>query len=169
MGSGEARQWPVNFCHPWAIVLIPHRLFCQFIMPFMCVIAGRVCLLMISMRRETVLYGLRNAMTYARHEGGIDAPPFRRRSVGCVYSNTSRNVVARFRLNGLHGNRRPNVLAPNARASTYQCFMIDGCHTDAIRIGWWWGFDFHTRTLHNLIMADLLFVTYGELVLWTRA
>ena len=36
-------------------------------MPFMCVISGRVCLLMISMRSETALYGLRNTMTQASH------------------------------------------------------------------------------------------------------
>ena len=31
-------------------------------MPFMLVIAGHICLLMISMRSETVLYGLVDAM-----------------------------------------------------------------------------------------------------------
>ena len=51
-----------EFFHPWAIVLISHRLLGQFIMPLLSVIAGRICLLMISMRSETVLYGLINAM-----------------------------------------------------------------------------------------------------------
>ena len=62
LGAGEARWCPVNFCHPWAIVLIPQRLSGQFIMPFMCVIAGRICLLMISMRSETVLHGIIDVM-----------------------------------------------------------------------------------------------------------
>ena len=42
---------------------------------------------------------------------------------------------------------------------------------DAIRIGWRRGFDFHARTLDILIMADLFFATYDELVLltWSKA
>ena len=31
------------------------------------------------------------------------------------------------------------------------------------------GFDFHARTLHILIMTDLFFATYDELVLLTKA
>ena len=37
---GEARPWPVEFCHPWDVALIPRRRLGQFIMPFMCVIVG---------------------------------------------------------------------------------------------------------------------------------
>ena len=36
---------------------------------------------------------------------------------------------------------------------------------DAVRIGWWCGFDFHASALHILIMADLFFATYDELEL----
>ena len=46
----------------FATALIPHRRLGQFIMPFICVIAGRIFLLMISMRSETVLYGLIDTM-----------------------------------------------------------------------------------------------------------
>ena len=45
-----------------SIVVISQRPPGQFIMPFMRVIAGRICLLMIFMRSETVLYGLIDAM-----------------------------------------------------------------------------------------------------------
>ena len=40
---------------------------------------------------------------------------------------------------------------------------------DAVRIGWWGGFDFHASTLHILIMTDLFFATYNKLVLLTKA
>ena len=40
---------------------------------------------------------------------------------------------------------------------------------DAIRIGWWGGFFSHARTPHILIMTDLFFATYHELVLLTKA
>ena len=42
---------------------------------------------------------------------------------------------------------------------------------DAVRIGWWSGFDFHASTLriHILIMADPFFATYDEPVLLTNA
>ena len=39
----------------------------------------------------------------------------------------------------------------------------------AIRIGWWWGFYFHARTLHILIVTELFWATYDELVLLTKA
>ena len=43
--------------------------------------------------------------------------------------------------------------------------MIDGCHKDrmAVRVA------FHASTLHILIMTDLFFTTYGELVLLTKS
>ena len=40
---------------------------------------------------------------------------------------------------------------------------------NAIRIGWWWWCYFHARTLHILIMTDLFFATYDELVLLNKA
>ena len=43
--------------------------------------------------------------------------------------------------------------------------MIDGCHKDrmVVRV------PFHARTLHILIMTDLFFATYDELVFLTKS
>ena len=50
------------------------------------------------------------------------------------------------------------MLAP---AFTNAFYMVGGCHKDgmAVRV------PFHARTVHILIMADLFFATYDELVL----
>ena len=54
-----------------SVVLFPHRPLCQFDMPVMRVIAGRICLPMISMRGETVIYRLVEAMKQASHASGF--------------------------------------------------------------------------------------------------
>ena len=62
VGAGEVGQWPLDFATIGLLYLILHRLLGRFIIPFMRVIAGHICLLAISMWSETVLYGLIEAM-----------------------------------------------------------------------------------------------------------
>ena len=59
--------------------------------------------------------------------------------------------------------RSRRMLAPTFINALY--IMIDGCHKDrmVVRV------PFHTRTLHILIMTDLFFATYGELVILTKS
>ena len=40
---------------------------------------------------------------------------------------------------------------------------------DGPRIGWWWVVVFHERALHVLIVTELFWATYGELILLTKA